>query len=290
MRADSLTQCRRPLRSPPGSTRGLHAGLAAILLSTSACQSLRLPARDLVGTEGAYATLLRGYPAHPRISTVSVLSGPESSEYPNRSVECQRSSVATRVRWAEGALSTGQAAQICEAAARAAALPLQANRLEPTPVRYRITIVSDGGGTWQQLPTPDQPVKTVGFWFPSGRDIDSLRRRVITATAHEFQHIASGLSGQARRGGQREPDAYLAGACAQLWIEGTLARADLPGGHDPRADPVLPFAARRSGHAGAATGKALLKYFGDADILHVKDGSSRFIQHCHEKLGFPLQH
>lgn len=129
----------------------------------------------------------------------------------------------------------------------------------------------------------------VSFWFPSSPNIDSLRRRAIATTAHEFQHIATVLSGQPRRGSQREPDAYLAGACAQLLIEGALARADLPGGHDPRADPFLPPAARHSAHAGSTTATALLRFFGDAETLRINEGGRHLVQHCHETIGFPLQ-
>lgn len=282
-------QRRQPKRTQSGSALGLYAGLAAILLATSACQSIQLPPRDLVSPDGGYATLLRGPSSHLKISTVSVLPGPESSEYPNRSIECGWSSVATRLLWADGALSAMQASQLCESAARSAGLPLEANGQERTPVHYQLTIVSDGGGIWRQLPGPERPGQVVSFWFPSGPDADSLRRRVIATTAHEFQHIAIALSGQPRRGRQREPVAYLAGACAQLLIEGTLARANLPGGHDPRADPFLPSAARRSAHAGSTTGAALLRFFGDADTLHIKEGGRHLVQHCHETIGFPLQ-
>lgn len=156
-------------------------------------------------------------------------------------------------------------------------------------MRYQLTIVSDGGGIWRQLPGPEPQGQMVSFWFPSGPDTDSLRRHVIATTAHEFQHIATALSGQPRRGRQREPDAYLAGSCAQLVIEGALARADLPGGHDPRADPFLPSAARRSAHAGSTTGAALLRFFGGADILHINEGGRHLVQHCHETIGFPQQ-
>lgn len=282
-------QRRQSKRTQPGSILGHYAGLTAILLATSACQSIQLPPRNLVGNDGAYATLLRGPSSHLKISTVSVLSGPESSEHPNRSIQCRWSSVATRVLWADGALSAAQASRLCKAAARSAGLPLQANGLERTPVRYQLTIVSDGGGIWRQLPGPEQSGQMVSFWFPSSPDIDSLRRRAIATTAHEFQHIATVLSGQPRRGSQREPDAYLAGACAQLLIEGALARADLPGGHDPRADPFLPPAARHSAHAGSTTATALLRFFGDAETLRINEGSRHLVQHCHETIGFPLQ-
>lgn len=289
MRADPLMQRRQSRRTQPGPALGLYAVLAAILLATSACQSIQLPPRNLVSPDGGYATLLRGPSSHLKISTVSVLPGPESSEYPNRSIECGWSSVATRVLWADRALSAMQVSRLCEAAARSAGLPLQANGQERTPMRYQLTIVSDGGGIWRQLPGPEPPGQMVGFWFPSGPDTDSLRRRVIATTAHEFQHIATALAGQPRRGGQREPDAYLAGACAQLMIEGAVARADLPGGHDPRADPFLPSAARRSAHAGSTTGGALLRFFGDADTLHINEGGRHLMRHCHETIGFPLQ-
>ncbi len=289
MRADPLMQRRQSRRTQPDPALGHYAGLAAILLATSACQSLQLPPRNLVSPDGGYATLLRGPFSHLKISTVSVLPGPESSEYPNRSIECRRSSVASRVLWADRALSAMQASRLCEAAARSAELPLQANGQERTPMRYQLTIVSDGGGIWRQLPGPEPQGQMVSFWFPSGPDTDSLRRHVIATTAHEFQHIATALSGQPRRGRQREPDAYLAGACAQLVIEGALARADLPGGHDPRADPFLPSAARRSAHAGSTTGAALLRFFGGADILHINEGGRPLVQHCHETIGFPQQ-
>lgn len=289
MRTDPLMQRRQSRRTQPRSVVGHYPGLAAILLATSACQSLQLPPRNLVSTDGGYATLLRGPSSHLKISTVSVLPGPESSEYPNRSIECGRSSIATRVLWADGTLSAMQASRLCDAAARSAGLPLQANGQERTPVRYQLTIVSDGGGIWRQLPGPERPGQVVSFWFPSSPDADSLRRRVIATTAHEFQHIATALSGQPRRSGQREPDAYLAGACAQLLIEGTLARANLPDGHDPRADPFLPSAAKRSAHAGSTTGAALLRFFGDADTLHINEGGRHLVQHCHETISFPLQ-
>jgi len=282
-------QRSQPKRTQPGSVVGHHAGLAAMLLATSACQFIQLPPRNLLSPDGGYATLLRGPSSHLKISTVSVLPGPESSEYANRSIECGWSSVATRPLWADGALSAMQASQLCKAAARSAGLPLQANGLEWMPVRYQLTIVSDGGGIWRQLPGPEPPGQMVSFWFPSGPDTDSLRRRVIATTAHEFQHIATVLSGQPRRGSQREPDAYLAGACAQLLIEGALARADLPGGHDPRADPFLSPAARHSAHAGSTTAKALLRFFGDAETLRINEGGRHLVQHCHETIGFPLQ-
>ena len=280
-------QTRRPQFKTLKS--GSHAGLAAVLLATSACHSIELPPRDLVGAKGGYATVLRGPASRLTVSTVSVLPGPESRERPNRSTECGWSAIATQILWADGTLSAEQAAQLCEAAARSAGLPLQAVGLEWTPVRYRLTIVSDGGGIWRQLPHANRPGQTISFWFPHGPDTDAMRRRVIATTAHEFQHIATALAGQARRGRQREPDAYLAGACAQLLIEGALARADLPGGHDPRADAFLSQAARRSGHAGNEAGAALAQFFGDAGILYIKGAGRDLAQHCHQTIGFPLQ-
>ncbi|WP_416057384.1 hypothetical protein [Stenotrophomonas maltophilia] len=233
--------------------------------------------------------MLRGPASHLKISTVSVLTGPESVERPNRFTDCGWSSIATRILWADDTLSAVQASQLCEAAARSAGLPLQAAGLEQTPVHYKLTIVSDGGGIWRQVPHAEPPEQTVGFWFPSGPDADALRRRVIAATAHEFQHIATALAGQARRGRHREADAYLAGACAQLLIEGALERADLPGGHDARADAFLTVAARRSGHAGNKTGLALSQFFGDTEMLQIEGGGRKLAQHCHETIGFPLQ-
>ncbi len=161
-----------------------HAtGAAALLLCTSACTTLDIPPRDSVGADGAFATLLRGNASQLSVGTASVLPGQESSEQTTRSHTCQLETIAVVVRWVEPSLSAGQAVNLCTAAAHAARQPLHAADLNDTPVRYQVTIVSDGGGIWQQPTRPARPELVVAFWFPAGDDADALRAR-------DFHHRA----------------------------------------------------------------------------------------------------
>lgn len=265
-----------------------HAtGAAVLLLCTSACTTLDIPPRDSVGTEGAFATLMRGNASQLSVGTASVLPGQESSEQTTHSHACQLETIAVVVRWVEPSLSAGQAVNLCTAAARAARHPLHAAGLNDTPVRYQVTIVSDGGGIWQQPARPARPELVVAFWFPAGDDADALRARVISTTAHEFHHIATAMVGQRRWGAPREPEAYLAGACTLLAIEGELRREQLPGRHDPRADSLLPAAARRSGNAGNAIGRSLQAFFSGDHMQRDDEDGRALLRYCQQSIGFP---
>lgn len=264
-----------------------HAtGAAVLLLCTSACTTLDIPPRDSVGADGAFATLMRGNASQLSVGTASVLPGQESSEQTTRSHTCQLETIAVVVRWVEPSLSAGQAVNLCTAAAHAARQPLHAADLNDTPVRYQVTIVSDGGGIWQQPARPARPELVVAFWFPAGDDADALRARVISTTAHEFHHIATAMVGQRRWGARREPEAYLAGACALLAIEGELRREQLPGRHDPRADSLLPAAARRSGNAGNAIGQSLQAFFSGDHMQRDDEDGRTLLRHCQQSIGF----
>ncbi|MEN5001898.1 hypothetical protein [Stenotrophomonas indicatrix] len=265
-----------------------HAtGAAALLLCASACNTLDIPPRDRVGADGAFATRLRGAPSQLSVGTASVLRGQESSEQTTHSHTCQRETIDVMVRWVEPSLSTDQAVILCNAAAHAARQPLHAAGLNDTPVRYQVTIVSDGGGIWQQPARPVRPELVVAFWFPAGDDAAALRARVVSTTAHEFHHIATAMASQRRWGAHREPEAYLAGACALLAIEGQLRREQLPGRHDPRADSLLPAAARRSGNAGNAMGQSLQAFFRGDRIQRDGEEGRALLRHCHHTIGFP---
>ncbi|CAM4135049.1 hypothetical protein STLA111740_01475 [Stenotrophomonas lactitubi] len=258
-----------------------------MLLCTSACNTLDTPPRDSVGADGAFATLLRGNASQLSVGTASVLPGQESSEQTTRSHTCQLETIAVVVRWVEPSLSAGQAVNLCTAAAHAARQPLHGADLNDTPVRYQVTIVSDGGGIWQQPARPARPELVVAFWFPAGDDADALRERVISTTAHEFHHIATAMAGQRRWGAHREPEAYLAGACALLAIEGELRREQLPGRHDPRADSLLPAAARRSGNAGNAIGRSLQAFFSGDHMQRDDEDGRALLRYCQQSIGFP---
>jgi len=272
-----MESCLRPVRS----------AAVLLLLCISACHTLDIPARHIVGADGAYATVLRGRPSQLGIGTASVLPGQESSEQTTHSHACQLETIAVVVRWVEPSLSAGQAVNLCTAAARAARHPLHAAGLNDTPVRYQVTIVSDGGGIWQQPARPARPELVVAFWFPAGDDADALRAHVISTTAHEFHHIATARVGQRRWGAHREPEAYLAGACALLAIEGELRREQLPGRHDPRADSLLPAAARRSGNAGNAIGRSLQAFFSGDHMQRDDEDWRALLRYCQPSIGFP---
>lgn len=263
------------------------AGLAALAFSISACQSVRVPQRDLVSADGAFATVLSGRGPDLQVGTLSVLSGSENTEEFTQSLDCATGPVAVQIRSAVQAPSSKQIEQLCTGAARAAGLALQSVNLTQTPVRYQVTIVSDGGGIWQQPARPARPELVVAFWFPAGDDADALRARVISTTAHEFHHIATAMAGQRRWGAHREPEAYLAGVCALLAIEGNLRREQLPGLHDPRADSLLPAAARRSGNAGNAIGRSLQAFFSGDHMQRSDEDGRALLRYCQQSIGFP---
>lgn len=263
------------------------AGPAALALSISACQSVQLPQRDLISADGAFATVLSGRGHGLQVGTLSVLPGSESTAKVARSLECANGPVETHIGWVGQDPVSDQLAWICTDATHAVRLALQTVRLNDTPVRYQVTIVSDGGGIWQQPARPVRPELVVAFWFPAGDDAAALRARVISTTAHEFHHIATAMAGQRRWGAHREPEAYLAGACALLAIEGELRREQLPGRHDPRADSLLPAAAQRSGNAGNAMGQSLQAFFSGDRIQRDDEEGRALLRHCHHTIGFP---
>jgi len=210
--------------------------------------------------------LASGVAPHRRLQTFSVLPGPDSSEVAVQKARCAADGVHVQV-WS-AVHDVEQAAHVCRAAARAALNSLDAAGRAGTRVDYRLTLVSDGGGTWRHRGSAGTAIPSLAFWFPAQQPLtERVLARIVRTTAHEFHHAGWALNGSPRRVYADEPAAYAAGACAQLRVLGRLRREWLPPAHNWLEDTVSDQAVMRSSRAGADLHVALLPFFAGAEEI-----------------------
>ncbi len=246
------------------------ASSASALLASAllpGCAWHQLPPRTLVGKEGASGIIVRGAGEAMGIQTLSILPGPESTEVPTPKASCNAASVHVQI-WA--AVHDAQwSERTCSAAARAAAASLEGVGASGMRVRYRITLVNDGGGSWIHRSAARDGVASLAFWFPAQHPISDVElARVVRTTAHEFHHAGLAWGGSPRRVWADEPAAYAVGACTQLAVLGRLRQEWLPPAHDWQEAPLQDQSVMRSSRAGADLHVRLLPFFeGREEIL-----------------------
>lgn len=248
--------------------------LAALLLP--GCAPLRLPPRTLVGDEGAAGVLIRRIGFHHTLQTFSILPGPESTEVPTFMAHCDTRGVHVQV-WS-AVHDAQQSSRVCHVAAQAAAASLEAAGIPGKRMDYRVTLVSDGGGTWRHPGRRRGDTPSLAFWFPVQRvPSDRELARIVRTTAHEFHHVGWALNGSPRRVWADEPAAYATGSCTQLVVLGRLHRQWLPRAHDRQDDAVHDQAVTRSSRAGADLHARLLPFFEGNEEIHRESTAVRAV-------------
>lgn len=246
------------------SASSAFALLAVLLLP--GCGLHHLPPRTAVGDEGAAGIHVSGVAENRKLQTFSILPGPNSIEVAVQKASCTEDGIQVQV-WS-AVQDVQQAMSVCHAASRAASVSLDAAGMAGARVKYRVTLVSDGGGTWRHPGSARAAIPSLAFWFPAQQNLtDRVLARIVRTTAHEFHHAAWALNGSPRKVYAGEPAAYAAGACAQLAVLGRLRREWLPLAHDWMNDALPDKAAMRSSRAGADLHVSLLPFFDGADEI-----------------------
>lgn len=252
-----------------GCRIGFSASSAVALLAVlifPGCGLHHLPPRTEVGDEGAAGVYVSGVAQHRKLQAFSILPGQDSTEAAMQKARCVADGVQVQV-WS-AVHDAEQATRVCRAAAGAAAVSLGAAGMAGTRVDYRVTLVSDGGGTWRHRGSAGTAIPSLAFWFPAQQPLtERVLARIVRTTAHEFHHAGGALNGLPRRIYADEPAAYAAGACAQLMVLGRLRREWLPPAHDWLEDTLSDKTVMRSSRAGADLHVGLLPFFEGAEEI-----------------------
>jgi len=259
------------------------------LIAVGGCVALQIPSSDLLPREGGFATVVSGRGGRYTVRTLSILKGAPAISRAYSTHQCAHRGSVVQVRWTAPDIWRKDVQSLCESVAVATRVPLEAAGHGMSDVAFQMTLVSEGGGIWQYRPAQGEPLLSLAFWFPYFGDIDEARRRIVSTSGHEFHHLAVALSDRTQAGLDAEVDAYLAGACTLLQVSGTLGVDDLPRGHEARADPHLPMAARRSSQAGGVLRTELLAFMEGGPGGAGQLSGERVAAHCRERLGFVME-